>query len=170
MGSPQTSNVLTGARALVMIDTNLIGIFSSCTWQLRQDKTPLFVLGKYGPGQIAPTAQEAVQMSLTGFRVFNKGPYAAMGATMLKDLLTEQDFTVKVFDRGPKDVAGTNNSNSDVNGKAAFTAFGCRITGWSSGVAARGVSDVRIEVIGLFGGDETEGSEVQESSSAVIDF
>jgi hypothetical protein len=59
---------------------------------------------------------------------------------MLKNLLQEDDFSVVVLDRQ--------------TGKSIFTAVGCRVTGWSSGVAARGVSDIRLDIIGLKGEDE----------------
>jgi hypothetical protein len=148
------SQILTGARALVQINGKAIGLFSNCSWSIRQDKVPQFILGRYNPAEITPTAQEAVTLTLTGYRVVNAGPYkiGSTGtnsdgspsgglATLLEDLLTEQDVTVVVVDRQ--------------TGKTIFTASGCRTTGWSSGVAAKGVSDLRLEMIGIVGYDES---------------
>lgn len=134
------AQILTGARAKVLINGNLVGLFSNCSWSLRQDKVPQFILGRYNPAEITPTSQEAVNITLTGYRVVNAGPYVVADATLLKNLLNEEDFTVVILDRQTNE--------------AIFTATGCRVTGWSSGVAAKGVSDLRIEVIGLLGEDE----------------
>jgi len=138
------ATILTGARAQVYIGEKLIGLFANCSWSIRQDKSPAYILGKFNPDQIVPTAQEPVSLSLTGYRVIEKGPYT-LNATKLKGLLSEQDFTVTIKDRDTS--------------KVIFTANGCRITGWSSGVSARGQSDIRLDVIGLVGWDESSVAE-----------
>ena len=79
-------------------------------------------------------------MRLTGYRVVGAGPYKVASATLLKNLLTEEDFTVDVIDRQ--------------TGNVVFRAVGCRVLGWSSGVAARGVSDIAIDISGIRGEDE----------------
>lgn len=134
------SQILTGARAKVLINGSVVGLFSNCSWSIRQEKQPAFILGRYNPAEIVPTTQEAVQMTLTGYRVVNAGPYVVANATLLKNLLFEQDFAVSILDRQ--------------TGQTIFTAVGCRVAGWSSGVASRGISDLRIEVIGIRGEDE----------------
>jgi hypothetical protein len=118
----------------------LVGLFANCNWSIRQDKTPIFILGRYSPAEITPTTQEAVTLDLTGYRVVNAGPYKVANATLLKNLLTEEDFSVAVLDRQ--------------TGETIFQASGCRVTGWSSGVASRGISDLRISIVGLLGEDE----------------
>ena len=134
------AQILTGARAKVLINGNLVGLFSNCGWSIRQDKVPVFILGRYSPAEITPTTQEAVTLDLTGYRVVNAGPYKVADATLLKNLLTEEDFSVAVLDRQ--------------TGETIFNASGCRVTGWSSGVASRGISDLRISIIGMIGEDE----------------
>jgi hypothetical protein len=134
------AKILTGSRAKIAIAGNVVGLFANCSWSIRQDEAPAYILGRYNPAEITPTSQEPVSISLTGYRVVDAGPYAVANATLLKDLLNEEDFDVTVIDRQ--------------SGKTIFTAVGCRVTGWSSGVAARGVSDIRIDVIGLKGEDE----------------
>jgi len=134
------AQILVGARAKVSINGNTVGLFANCTWSIRQDKAPAYILGRYNPAEITPTSQEPVSMSLTGYRVVDAGPYAVANATLLKDLLTEEDFDITVTDRQ--------------TGRVLFVATGCRVTGWSSGVAARGVSDIRVDVIGIRGEDE----------------
>jgi hypothetical protein len=144
------AKTLVGARAKIQITKNVggkpsshtVGLFSNCSWSIRQAKEPLFVLGRYSPAEIVGTSQEAVSLSLSGYRVVDAGPYAVANATLLKDLLEEEDFTVEVLDRAN-------------NNKVIFRAVGCKVTSWSSGVASRGVSDIRIEIVALKGEDET---------------
>jgi len=153
------SQILTGARALLAVNGKPIGLFSNCSWSIRQDKVPQFILGRYNPAEITPTAQEAVSVTLTGYRVIATtgspaSPYQlgstgqnADGSpengitTLLQNLLNEEDVTVTIQDRQ--------------TGKTIFTAQGCRPTGWSSGVAAKGVSDIRIELVGVVAYDES---------------
>jgi hypothetical protein len=152
------AKVLTGARAKVMIAGEVVGLFSQCTWSIRQGKDPAFILGRYSPAEIIPTTQEPVSISLSGYRVVEAGPYAVANATLLKGLLQEEDFTITVIDRQ--------------TGKNIFSAVGCRVQGWSSGVAARGVSDIRIDVIGMKGEDEfgaAQGGDDESNGAANID-
>lgn len=153
------AKIFTGARAVLKINGKTVGLFSNCSWSIRQGKEPAFILGRYNPAEITPTSQEPVRMSLTGYRVVDAGPYAVASATLLKNLLTEEDFSIAIFDRQ------TN--------KFIFTADGCRVEGWSSGAAARGVSDLRVDVIGLKGEDEfgtaSGGDDEATGASSLLD-
>lgn len=152
------AKILTGARAKVMIGSTVVGLFSQCTWSIRQNKEPAFILGRFSPAEITPTTQEAVQLSLSGYRIVDAGPYKVANATLLKNLLNEEDFTVSIIDRQ------TN--------KTIFQSVGNRISGWSSGVASRGVSDIRIDVIGMKGEDEfgiAAGGDDEASTAANLD-
>lgn len=134
------SKILTGARAKILINGNVVGLFSNCAWSVRQDKVPAYILGRYNPTEITPVTQEAVSITLTGYRVVDAGPYRVANATMLKKLLNEEDFSVAVLDRQ--------------TGKVIFQAQGCRVLGWSSGVATRAQSDLRVDILGILGEDE----------------
>lgn len=152
------AKILTGARAKVMINSNLVGLFNNCTWQIRQGKEPAFILGRFNPAEITPTTQEAVAITLTGYRVVDAGPYKVANATLLKNLLEEEDFNIDIIDRQ--------------TGKVIFRAVGCRVQGWSSGVASRSVSDIRIDVIGIKGEDEfgiATGGDDDTSTASNID-
>lgn len=135
------AKILTGARAIVYIKDKVVGLFSQCNWSVGQDKQPAYILGRFNPAEITPTSQDPVSLRLTGYRVIDNGPYVVANATALAGLLNENDFTVKIQDRQ--------------SGKVIFTAMGCRVRGWSSGVAARGVSDISLDVVGLYGYDES---------------
>lgn len=152
MANEAKNKILTGARAKILIGENVVGLFNNCTWQIRQNKEPAFVLGRYSPAEITPTTQEAVSVTLSGYRVIDAGPYKVANATQLQNLLDEGDFVITVEDRQTK--------------KVIFKAVGCRVQGWSSGVAARGVSDIRIDIIGLMGEDESAVKGDGESAGA----
>jgi hypothetical protein len=148
------TQTMTGSRAKILINGKTVGLFSQCSWSIRQSKEPIYVLGRYSPADIVGTDQQPVQMTLTGYRVIDAGPYKVANATMLKDLLNEEDFTITVQDRQTK--------------KIFFQAVGCKVLGWSSGVASRGITDIRLEVVGLIGADETSlNVGDQEDASAV---
>lgn len=134
-------NVLTGARALIYFGKTPVGLFTNCSWSVRQGKEPLFILGRYNPAEIVSTTQEAVSLTLTGYRVIEEGPYAKLNVKMLKELLHDADgFGIQIVDRQ--------------SGKTIFKAEGCKVSGWSSGVASRGISDIRLDVVGLLAYDE----------------
>ena len=147
--STTASKILTGARAQIMINSTVVGLFSNCSWSIRQQKVPAYILGRFSPGEIVSTSQEPVEMRLTGFRVVGAGPYAVAGAQHLKDLLHEADFSVQVMDRQ--------------TGQVIFSAQGCKVQGWNSGVQARGVSDLTVDIIGMIGEDES----AEDSESGV---
>lgn len=147
------AKILTGARATVKVGNSAVALFSNVSWSVRQDKSPAFILGAFGPVEITPTAQEPVSVSLSGYRIVDSGPYT-LNATKLEGLLREEDFQIVITDRD--------------TGKAIFTAIGCRMTGWSSGVSARGVSDIRMDALGLKAWDESspKGDSESKGSSA----
>jgi hypothetical protein len=152
------AKILTGARAKVLINGNVVGLFSNCTWSLNQDKIANFILGRYSPAEITPTSQEAVNINLRGYRVVDAGPYKVANATLLKTLLQEEDFSVVILDRQ--------------TGKSIFTAVGCRVLGWSSGVAAKGVSDIELRILGLRAEDEygtAQGGDNEDATAANLD-
>ena len=152
------SQILTGARAKILINGKLVGLFSQCSWSVNQDKQPAFILGRYNPAEVTPTTQEPVRMTLNGYRVVDAGPYRVANATLLRNLLNEEDFTVDVLDRQ--------------TGKTIFRAVGCRVQGWSSGVASRGVSDIRLEIVAIKAEDEyglASGGDDESNSAANLD-
>jgi hypothetical protein len=157
------SQVLTGARAYIQVGGKTVGIFANCTWSIRQDKVPAYILGRFNPAEIVPTSQEPVTLNLTGYRVVGRGPYSIpsgnpnMGmATTLANLLNEMDFSVTVIDRQ--------------SGRRIFNAEACRVTGWSSGVSARGVSDIRLDVIGLRAYDESHEKDGDEEKNGAVNL
>ena len=153
----KTNTIMTGARAIVQINEQTVGLFANCSWSLRQDKVPIYILGRYNPAELTAASQEPVSISLTGYRsVDYKGigsdPKNSLMVTPLDELLNEGDFSVSVFDR---------QSN-----KLIFKAYNCKVIGYSSGVSARGISDMRLDIIGIKASEENTDSLSDDEKSA----
>lgn len=155
------SKVMTGARAIVRINQQIVAAFANCSWAVRQPKEAIFILGAYAPVELTPTSQEAISMTLTGFRVINASndggsPYSTVNQMeKLQNLLNDHDFQVSITDRQ--------------SGKVLANVTGCKIVSQSSGAAARGITDLRLEVMGLLYQDES-GDQYQDSSSTAGNF
>lgn len=151
------AKTMTGARAqLIVADptTNtgkVVGIFNNISWGLAFDAQPIYVLGRYSPAETVYTAQEAVNVSATGFRAIDAGAHVSAKVPNLKDLMNHEYMELAVFDR-------------QSNRKIA-SIHSVRPTGYSTSVAARGVQEITVNFIGLLVDDEsTENAELPLAS------
>jgi len=162
-GNTIPSKTMTGARAMVMINGQVIGFFSNAAVTCRQSKEPIYVLGAYAPVELCPTTQDVISLTLTGFKQQGKGPYAIGAATLANELIKEGEFDVTVIDRQQANFASSMDQNYMGNRKDAATLKGkrCRLVSWSTGFAARGISDLRLEVVGL----EIEDESIQDGGN-----
>lgn len=149
MGTPQ--KIFHGARAQLIVNGKIVGIFTSCQWGVNYDAIPSFILGRYSAAEITYTGQEAISVTATGFRVVDNGAYVAAGLPKLQDLMTHEDIALSLFDRQ--------------TGKQIFTVVGVRPTGYTSGTAARSVSDFTVNYLGLRAEDES-GSQGEAAGSS----
>jgi hypothetical protein len=144
------SKVMTGARAKVYVDNQLVGIFESCTWNSNVGVEPIHLLGRYGPDEITPTSYEAITINCSGFRVVGAGVHTLPKFPKVQDLLQLEAVTIAVVDRQ--------------SGQGILTAIGCVGTTNSGGYNARAASRVQINYTGLRISDE---SGAQDESGAV---
>jgi hypothetical protein len=151
------TKVLTGGRAKVYVNNNLVGIFETCTFNVNVGTEPIHILGRYSPDEITPTSYEAVTLSCSGFRIVGAGPYtgspsannqgvgeaATVGPAfpMLQDLLNLDPVTISVVDRQ--------------TGATILTAIGCVPNSWNGNHNARATSRVTINYTGLRISDES---------------
>ena len=155
------AKTMTGARAqLCVVDptTNqakVVGIFSSCSWGLAYDAQPLYVLGRYSPAETVYTAQEAVNVSATGFKVVGAGAHVSAKIPYLKDLMSHEYMSLSLYDRQ------TNQFIMKVES--------VRPTGYSTSINARGVEEISVNFIGLHVSDES-GDNAAEDVSATPDL
>lgn len=139
MGTPQ--KIFHGSRAQLIVNGKIVGVFTSCQWGVTYDAVPSYILGRYSPAEITYTGQEAISVTATGFRVVDNGAYVAAGMPKLQELMAHEDIALAIFDRQ------TN--------KQIFTVVGVRPTGYSSGTAARSISDFTVNYLGLRSEDES---------------
>lgn len=144
------TKVMTGGRAVVSVDNQVVGVFESCTYGANVSVEPIHILGRYGPAEITQTAYEAVAINCNGFRVIGQGAHVLPKFPLLQDLLNLGPVTISVRDRQ--------------TGELIMTALGCIPTSYNTGVNARATSRLSVTYTGLKVTDE---SGDQEESGAV---
>jgi hypothetical protein len=142
------SQVLTGARAKVYVNNQLVGIYESATYNMNIGTEPIHLLGRYSPAEITPTSYEAVTISCAGFRVVGQGPHVLPAVPKLQDLLTLDGVTLAIVDRQ--------------SGKTILTAIGCVPNSYNGNHNSRATSKITINYTGLRlsdeAGDQDEGT------------
>jgi hypothetical protein len=135
------SKVVTGARAKVYIDNQLVGIFESCTISNTTGTEAIHLLGRYSPDEIAITSKEAVNVSCSGFRVVGNGKHVLPKVPKIQDLLGFEPFTMTVVDRQ--------------TGETMETILGCVPTTDNTNYNAKATSRVNINYMGIRASDES---------------
>jgi hypothetical protein len=138
-----TAKTMTGARARLIVDGKLIGIFQECRYALQFHSAPVYILGNYAPQEITLTSQEPVTVVCTGWRVIDLGPHSAQGGKVprLQDLLQHEDISISIFDR---------QTNKEI-----MTVVGVRPTGYSTDLATGNQQRITVTFQGLKLSDET---------------
>lgn len=145
------AQTLTGPRAVVSVDNQVVGIFESCTYGANVGTEPIHILGRFGAAEIAPTSYEAVTVNCSGFRVVDQGVHALPKMPKLQDLLNLGPVTISIRDRQ--------------TGKLIMNAIGCIPNSYNTGVNARATSRVSITYIGLKVTDESGDQEESGATS-----
>jgi len=145
------SKVVTGARAKVYVDNQLVGIFESCTVSNTTGVEAIHLLGRYSPDEIAITSKEAVNVSCSGFRVVGNGKHVLPKVPKIQDLLAFEPFTMTVVDRQ--------------TGETMETILGCVPTTDNTNYNAKATSRVNINYMGIRASDESGAQD--ESGGAV---
>ena len=135
------SQVLTGARAKVYVNNQLVGIFETATYNMNIGTEPIHLLGRYSAAEITPTSYEAVTISCSGFRIVGQGPHVLPGVPKLQDLLTLNAVTLAIVDRQ--------------SGETILTAIGCVPNSYNGNHNARATSRITINYTGLVLSDES---------------
>jgi hypothetical protein len=135
-----TQAVVHGARAQLLVNGVIQGVFTNVSWGVNYDAVPNFILGRFSPAEITYVGQDAISVNATGFRVFSNGAYVSAGLPLLQNLMTYQDISLAIFDR-------QNQAN-------IVTVVGVKPVSYSSSVAARSVSEFSVSFLGLRAEDE----------------
>lgn len=134
------SKVVTGARAKVYINNNLVGIFESCTVSSSLGTEPIFLLGRYSADEITITSSEVVNVACSGFRVVGAGIHTIPAVPLVSDLLLFDPFTITVVDRQ--------------TGETLETILGCVPTNSNTNYSAKATSKVSISYVGTLAFNE----------------
>jgi len=149
-----SQSILHGARAQLIVNGKIVGLFTSCQWGLNYDAIPNYILGRFSPAEITYTGQEAISVNATGFRVISNGAHVAAGMPKLQELMTFQDISLAIFDRQ--------------TGLQVMTVVGVKPISYSTGVAARSVSDFSVAFMGLKLSDESGSQDEQPGASDLL--
>lgn len=156
------SKVLHGARAVLWIGTAAIGIFNNVQYGVNYDVSPVYILGRASAAELPYTGMEVVEITCSGFRILDFGPFAvidkATGASLvpkLQDILTYQDITVSLHDR----------LETDPEKGTIMVVTNVKPRGFSSSVGARGLQEMTVNLVGLHLADEAGAN--NEPASAV---
>jgi len=145
------AKTLTGPRAVVSVDNQVVGLFESCSYGVNIGTEPIHILGRFGADEIAPTSYEAVTINCSGFRVVGQGVHILPKMPKLQDLLNLGPVTISIRDRQ--------------TGELIMTATGCIPNSYSTGVNARATSRISITYVGLKVTDESGDQEESGATS-----
>lgn len=139
----QTARTITGARAKIFIDGKLIGIVQSVNCSVNYGVQDIAICGNEATAEIVYTHMAPVSLDMSGFRVYNNGPYKDLNIPQLQDLLNHQDFSVSVMDR------------QNPNSAPIINVIGVRPVSWTSSFSSRGIMDLSGTFMGLTFQDES---------------
>lgn len=153
------TKVMTGARALVYVDDELVGIFDSCSYGTNVGVEPIFLLGRYGADEITPTSYEAVNVDCSGFRVVGAGVHTLPKMPKVQDLLNLNGVVLSVRDRQ--------------SGDLIMNVIGCVPYRYGTGHQAKATTRINMSYLGLRleeeqqGGGALEGQDESPDSSSL---
>lgn len=149
--------IMTGARAKVSVmqadgQMKVIGIFNNVSYANTFTADPAYILGRYAPAEIDYTAQEPVSITASGWRVVSQGPHVGPRLPLLQDLLRHEYLTFTVEDRQ--------------TGLVIATIEYVRPLSAQTGIAARQLTEVTMQFVGILCSDESGTQQFNEDGSA----
>lgn len=136
-----SSNTITGARAIFIVNGNKVAYTNSLNYNISQNLTPIDVLDQLVPAEFAETGY-AVDCQCSSFRVYNSSPMQLGIQARLEDLLNQGELTIEVHDRQNP-------------GAPALLIERCKMSGRSGSFDARGVWQEQWSFVGIKFSDET---------------
>jgi len=131
---------MTGARAKVRVDGEVVGIFETCQYGANIGTEAIHLLGRYSPDEISITSYEAVQVACSGFRVIGQGVHVLPKAPKVQDLLQFETVQLEVEDRQTE--------------QPVAIIKNCVPSSWGEAQQAKGTTRINITYIGTILSDE----------------
>lgn len=129
------AKTMTGARARISVDGQLVGMFDSVSYGAALGNEGIFTLGRYGAHEIAVTSYETISVSCTGFRIIGQGANVLPKFPKLQDLLGLGTVTLAISDRE--------------TGENIMTVVGAVPVNYSTGHNAKSTSKINITYVGV---------------------
>lgn len=148
-----TQKVMTGARAIVRVDGEVVGVFDSCQYGANIGTEPIHTLGRYSANEISITSYEAIQVSCSGFRVVDQGFHVLPKAPKLQDLITFERVQLEVQDRQ--------------SGSNIMIVKNCVPQSWSESQQAKGSTRFNITYLGTVLSDESGDQEESDDFTSL---
>lgn len=147
------AKTFTGARAVVKINNEIVAIAESYSYTVNTPVEPIHILGRHSAADLPHLSYEAVPISLSGIRIIGEGPHKQAKVSKLQELLNSEELSITITDR--QNPAGAPTANF----------IGCKSTGYSTGITAKGSGRVNINYLARF--MEIEDGSQAESAGAV---
>lgn len=148
-----TQSTMTGARAKVKVEGQIVGVFDSCQYGANVGTEPIHILGRYSPDEISINSYEAVQVACSGFRVVDQGVHVLPAAPKLQDLLLFERVQIEVEDRQ--------------TGENIMIVKNCVPSNWGEAQQAKGTTRFNITYIGTVLSDE-DGDQDESSGATTL--
>ena len=139
------SKTMTGPRAVVRVDGEIVGIFDSCSYSVTVGVEPIHILGRFSSSEIAVTSYEAVTVQCSGFRVIENGVHQLPKFPKVQDLLNFESVQIDIVDR-----AGASDG-----GEPILVVKNCVPQSHNGGYQAKATSRIQITYLGILAEDES---------------
>jgi len=149
--------IMTGARAKVYVDDQLIGVFDSINYTVEHGTEVPFILGRMSGVEVTTVSYEPVRVNCSGWRAIGDGPGVKPKFPKLQDLLTvDTAVTITVLDR-----------QASASASPIATIKGCVPTTKAIGYQAKTNSKIQISYTGLVEEDES-GAQAEPTDASNI--
>jgi hypothetical protein len=151
------SKVMHGARAVLNIGGQTMGIFTDCSWSVGFDVQVPYILGRFAGDSTVYVGAEPVQLSVSGYRVMNHGPQTF--CPKIQDLIDNEDITISLYDRNdPNPASGL-----------IMEVQQCKVVSHSGQTSSRTLQGVSVTFQGIFYSDESgESAETATATSIPV--
>jgi hypothetical protein len=135
-----------------------VGIYNNVNYGVRYDAVPAYILGRYSAASIDYVAAELVNVTCSGYRVVDHGPYKAGRLPKLQDLISQDFIVIAIMDR--------------VTGKEIARFTNVLAIGFDTTIAAKQLEEMTLTYVGIYHDDEetlSQGGTAEAAGSTDID-
>lgn len=139
-------NIFSGARAIIKIQGQPVGLFTQCSWGQTYGLVPNHILGAEAPAELTSTHQDAIAVDLTGFHILQNFVFTKAGMPQLQNLLSGNPNNSQY--------PGTNyltlTIEDKVTGAEVANITYAKAFRWGTQTVARDISTFTVSMLGRF--------------------